>query len=286
MAKALPLRGIQNMMDEEILNKALRLICSDYKDLYENSVIEEVRCGPFLCMVKLSSTFCGLSGTELPAANAGTEIQRFTGAFSPGYIAGSKLPALMEFQEPHPLLLSLKTAAINALSSEIAAKSGKYKILHDCDPVSLLPDSGPSLHVCVVGAFRSYLKLFSAGPHRLSLLELRPEVVPEEYRNYLVPASEAAAVLHSCDVLVITGATLLNSTLEELLRQTKAGCRRILVGPTAGLLPEVFFSMGIHICGTTRINDSVRVMRAVSEGAFGYHLFGNGAEKISILNES
>jgi uncharacterized protein (DUF4213/DUF364 family) len=59
------------------------------------------------------------------------------------------------------------------------------------------------------------------------------------------PASEAASVVPEADVVLITGTTLLNNTLEKLLALCQPKARVVLVGPTVGLLPDAFLAAAL-----------------------------------------
>ena len=64
---------------------------------------------------------------------------------------------------------------------------------------------------------------------------LKPDELP-----HFRPAEQAASVLPSADVVLITGTTLVNDTLEHLLTLCRSSARVVLVGPTVGLLPDPF----------------------------------------------
>ncbi len=77
----------------------------------------------------------------------------------------------------------------------------------------------------------------------------------------------------------------MNNTLDNMLDKIPSSKKVIVVGPTAGLIPDVLFKHGIDIIGSTRILDADKVFHTISEGGAGYHLFHNGAQKICLLNE-
>jgi Putative heavy-metal chelation len=53
----------------------------------------------------------------------------------------------------------------------------------------------------------------------------------------------------SADVVLITGTTLLNDTLENLLALCRPDARQVVVGPTVGLLPDAFLRRGVDVLG-------------------------------------
>ena len=55
--------------------------------------------------------------------------------------------------------------------------------------------------------------------------------------EFFVPFEEASDAVPKADLLVITGTTLINDTLEGLLEMRKPGAEIVMVGPTASMLP-------------------------------------------------
>ena len=78
----------------------------------------------------------------------------------------------------------------------------------------------------------------------------------------------------------MTGTTLINDTLEDLLSWAKPEARVTVVGPTVGLLPDAFLARGADYLGGVRITDPDAFLDLLAEGGSGYHFFGRVAEKI------
>jgi uncharacterized protein len=80
-----------------------------------------------------------------------------------------------------------------------------------------------------------------------------------------LPAQEAERVLPQCDIVGITGTSFINHTLEGLLNL----CRNayvVMIGPTTPL-SSVLFDHGIDVICGTKVIDSDRLIRCISEGA-------------------
>jgi uncharacterized protein len=84
-------------------------------------------------------------------------------------------------------------------------------------------------------------------------------------------------------VLLITGTTLLNNTLEELLRLARPTSRVTMVGPTVSLLPDPFLRRGADILGTVRITAPDELLDTLAEGGSGYHFLGRSAQKVVLV---
>ena len=60
------------------------------------------------------------------------------------------------------------------------------------------------------------------------------------------------------------------------------GAEILLVGPTAGMLPDALFSRGITMLGGISVTKPDELLNIISEGGSGYHFFGKSAERTLI----
>ena len=100
---------------------------------------------------------------------------------------------------------------------------------------------------------------------------------------YFRPAEKADEVVPEADVLLVTGTTLINDTLDHLLALAKPHCRVAMVGPTVGLLPDAFLSRGAQILGSIEIRRPDEFLDVLAEGGSGYHFLGRSAEKVVLV---
>lgn len=266
-----------------ILNETFDLLKTRYESQFSTTTIKRLHIGPFFAALQLSSGFCGLTSVEQSNLSCCARTRsRENTPFSPGNISGKKLLDLFSWPAESELLNIVKLAAINAVSQELISTSD-YTIIEDKDPIELV-DLNNSKTICVVGAFDSYMRKIANSSSKLIVLELNEPAVPDEFKQYYSPAANASSVFPEADVIIITGSTLVNNTLDHILEIIPPNKQVIIVGPTAGLIPDVLFQHGIQIIGATRVVDADRLFRAIAEGAAGYHLFINGAQKICLLN--
>jgi putative heavy-metal chelation protein len=91
---------------------------------------------------------------------------------------------------------------------------------------------------------------------------------------YFRPADQADEVLPSADVVLITGTTLVNDTLEHLLALCRPAARAVVVGPTVGLLPDALLRRGVDVLGGIGIQffmparSAFRTRRVIAGGSF------------------
>ena len=110
---------------------------------------------------------------------------------------------------------------------------------------------------------------------------LKPDELP-----HFRPADEASLVVPSADVVLITGTTLLNDTLENLLALCRQEARVVMVGPTVGLLPDAFLRRGVDVLGGVRVTAPDAFLDVLAEGGSGYHFFGRSAEKVVLMRKA
>jgi uncharacterized protein len=141
----------------------------------------------------------------------------------------------------------------------------------------------PSDKVVVVGAFVPFLRELKRRCQPFLVLEQDPATLKADELPFFRPAEQAYGVVPEADVLLITGTTLINDTLEELLRLAKPAARVTMVGPTVSLLPDAFLRRGADILGTVRITAPDEFLETLAEGGSGYHFLGRSAQKVVLV---
>ena len=134
--------------------------------------------------------------------------------------------------------------------------------------------------VVVVGAFVPFLKELKRRGQGFLVLEQDPATLKADELPFFRPAEQAAQILPDADVLLITGSTLVNNTLEDLLALTRPDARVTVVGPTVGMLPDAFLARGADVLGCVRITEPDAFLDLLAEGGSGYHFFGRTAQKL------
>lgn len=264
-----------------ILQETINLLKSKHKTYIETLTISEVRIGAFMTAVKLSDQSYGLSSTIIPSEIHCKKENRDFGDFSPLNIEGKKVEDLLQFPVKNSFIQTIKIAVLNALSSKLIEN---FKILSNTDPIDLMDiTSGKS--ITLVGAFQSYIDKISKTNSKLYVLELNEDALVKVDKKYFVPAHDYKRVLPISDIVLITGLTLVNNTLDDLLKVIKPETQIIVTGPSSSFIPEILFENNVKIIGSIRITKPDMMMKLVSQGAAGYHLFNYCAEKICIVNE-
>jgi len=134
--------------------------------------------------------------------------------------------------------------------------------------------------IVLVGAFIPFLQELKRRRLPFLVLERNPAALKPEEMPFYRPAAEAAEIVPQADVLLVTGSTLLNDTLEELLALAGPATRVTVVGPTVGLLPDAFVARGTDILGSVRITRPDEFLDLLAEGGSLPHFLGHSAEKV------
>ncbi|HNY01594.1 MAG TPA: DUF364 domain-containing protein [Bacteroidales bacterium] len=266
-----------------ILEETYRYLLTNQKDRLENLTLTRVQIGMFLTAVGLSDGGLGMAGTLPDAEPHCTGTTRDFGDFTPGHIVGKRVTELFETQKQSGLISSLRIAVLNAISSRELA-GNRYHILEDTDPVDLIdPDFDGT--ITIVGAFQSYIRKLSGKRSRLNVLELNENALSAEHRKHYIPAAGFREVLPGSGVVIITGLTLVNNTIDGLLSAITPGTRLIVTGPSSSVIPDVLFRHHVTHVGATRITRPDLLFDLVGQGGAGYHLFRYCARKICLARD-
>ncbi len=268
-----------------IIEETFKIIKAKYGQRYDSVTIEQIVAGIYFTAVKLSSGYGGLAYADLNSPECCTHSRdKGFAEFTPGNFKGRKIADLFKLSEQTGLIKTLQLAVMNAISAELMTEPG-YTIIENQDPIERI-ELGGKKQVSMIGAFLSYIKKIAVSDCILKIIELNDAAVPEEYRQYLVTEPDIEKVISQSDIVIITGATLSNNTLDKLLEIIPGRAQVILVGPTSSLLPEVLFASGVNLIGAIRITNAEKMLELVAEGASGFHLFRYCATKICLVNES
>ena len=122
--------------------------------------------------------------------------------------------------------------------------------------LQMWPEQGK--RVALVGHF-PFIPWLRKRVDQLSVLELQPQA--DEF-----PAASATEIIPQADVLALTGTTLINGTLVDLMKLRKPDTVVLVLGPSTPLSP-ILFDHGVHLLSGSLVEDVEKVLLAVSQGA-------------------
>jgi uncharacterized protein len=251
--------------------------------------VERAVIGLFFTGVKLSNGIAGACATPIKTIPEAVCCPTSVMAMPfPGKLRGR--PALDLAEEAlsdHGIRRAVGIAAMNAL-----ADTCWHRRPHQETELRLGIDAFDATEiragdkVVVVGAFVPFLRALKHRHQPFLVLEQDPATLKAEELPFFRPTEQARGVVPEADVLLITGTTLINDTLEELLSFAKPTARVTMVGPTVSLLPDAFLRRGADILGTVRITSPDEFLETLAEGGSGYHFLGRSAQKVVLVRRS
>ncbi len=223
----------------------------------------ESRNGEF-CALELDDGALGLSYVLL-----GGILPRLAASDDPHTIVGmDALQLAREFVAPTAgaggdaeIRRTLGFAAANALSRTVMERMG-FAPPRALDSIGGIdPQAGD--HVGMVGLFTPLLKQVTAAGAQLTVIELNPDYAGH-YDGYRVTLD--AAALEDCNKVLSTSTILLNHTVDDMLAHCRKAQRIVLIGPSAGCLPDPLFARGVTVVGGSWITDRAGFIDALRRG--------------------
>ena len=266
-----------------ILGETIAAIGAILDPELDEIVVERVVVGLFFTGVKLTNGTAGSCATPIKTIPEAVCCPTSAMAMPfPGKLAGRRAADLArEALSGHGIRRAVGIATVNALA--------------DCcwqrrphPGVELRPgvDAFDATEirngdkVVVVGAFVPFLKELKRRGQPFLVLEQDSATLKADELPFFRPAEQAAEILPEADVVLITGATLVNNTLEDLMALVRPETRVTIVGPTVGMLPDAFLARGADVLGCVKITDADAFLDLLAEGGSGYHFFGRSAQKL------
>ena len=183
--------------------------------------------------------------------------------------AGGAGARMADVAAAHALRRTLGFAACNALSRTVMDRMG-FAPPRATDSIGgIAPQAGD--HVGMVGLFSPLLKQVTAAGAQLTVIELNPDYAGH-YDGYRVTLD--AAELEACSKVLSTSTILLNQTVDAMLAHCRRAERIVLIGPSAGCLPDPLFARGVTVVGGSWVTDRAGFIDALRCGdswsAFAY----------------
>lgn len=216
------------------------------------------------CALELDDGALGLSYVLL-----GGILPRLAASDDPHTIVGmDALQLAREFAAPAAgaggdaeIRRTLGFAAANALSRTVMERIG-FAPPRATDSIGGIdPQAGD--HVGMVGLFTPLLKQVTAAGAQLTVIELNPDYAGH-YDGYRVTLD--AAALEDCNKVLSTSTILLNHTVDDMLAHCRNARRIVLIGPSAGCLPDPLFARGVTVVGGSWITDRAGFIDALRGG--------------------
>jgi len=269
--------------NSSILGDTIAMIGTILGSELDKITIERAVVGLFFTGVKLSNGATGTSATPIKSIPEAVccPSSAMTMPF-PGKLRGRQAADLArEALSGHGIRRTVGIATVNALADFCWQRRPNPDVeLHPGIDAFDATDIRHGDNVVVVGAFVPFLKELKRRGQAFLVLEQDPATLKADELPFFRPAEQAAEILPSADVVLITGSTLVNNTLEHLLALSRRDARVTVVGPTVGMLPDAFLARGADVLGCVRITEPDAFLDLLAEGGSGHHFFGRSAQKL------
>ncbi len=137
-------------------------------------------------------------------------------------------------------------------------------------------DVRPEDDVAMVGYFGPLVSVLRARARSLAVFERR-----DVEQEGVLPASEAVSRLPGCDVAIITATSIINHTIDDLLRSASSARQVVVLGASTPLIAEAFEGTPVTLLSGAIPRDTARILEVLSE-AGGMQIFGRYVRKVNI----
>lgn len=276
-------------MTATIMDEAVAQCRAVLGDEIDDITVERAVVGLFFTGVKLSNGFGGCCFTPIKSLPEAVCCPSSAAAMPmPGRIRGR--PAtffLRDLAAPQGVRRALAIAVLNALADTCWSREPtpgcRLETGRDAIEDAIIPEGA---QVVMVGAIGPYMKMLRRRDQPLMVLEKDPSTLrPDEMRHYRA-AELAPSVVPQADVLIVTGATMVTDTLDELLALARPDAEVVVVGPTAGMMPDPLFRRGARVVGGVRVTAPDEFLEVLAEGGSGLHFFEKSAQRVNLIREA
>jgi uncharacterized protein (DUF4213/DUF364 family) len=152
---------------------------------------------------------------------------------------------------PSNIQTSIGIAAINAL---IQPQPDRWK---EVNAEYVIAKHGENKNVAIIGSF-PFVKRIENNVNRLCVFDLHP--APGEYKP-----EQAPDILPTMDLVAITGMTLVNKTLDQLLPHIRPDAVKIMLGPST-FMSDVMFDYGFQLLSGAYVETIAPAVQTMCEG--------------------
>jgi len=164
-----------------------------------------------------------------------------------------------------PLEAGLGLAAFNSLMEPRGENVNVYDYILNI---------APGKTVTCIGRFPFFPEIAKVAA-RAHLLEMEP-------REGELPSPACEEVIPESDLVILTGTSLINKTMQRLLELSRKGIA-VVLGPSTPM-SEVLFDFGASVIAGIRVTDRVKLFRSLSQGVKFYKKI-EGIEPVTMFRK-
>ncbi len=241
-----------------LVDSAAKWVMDKLGELEDNVVVKDYVVGlSYSCVVVE-----GIAGKAAGVALTPIEDVMGVKTYSPSTPNPDRIEDMLS--SINPLEKALGVALLNALSSYLIFNRkvrGEAVVVENTALDTLMEKIEEP--VLIVGNLRNLVKrLRKIGVKEMWVVERNPWM---RCREALSDAM-VTRLLRKAKTLCITGATLVNDTIDYMLRMKRDDTRLMLIGPTAGVHPHPLLKAGVDLIASTRITECEKVLEKMARG--------------------
>ena len=271
-----------------ILTETAQQVKDKLASEYDTITAERVMIGVFFNGVKLANGAAGISYTPVKDIPQAVCCPSSAGRiFDPFKINGMKaVDVLTGLTSKEPVKVAVAIATLNALSACCWDRgfAEHYRIQVDADALDAVRIPNES-SIVVIGAFVPILRKLKGRGGKWWVIEQDSKTLRSDEMKHFIPSDQSEKTIAAADVLIVTGVTLVNHTLENILKVARQDAEIAVIGPTASMLPDALFARGVRVVGGVWVKKPDELLDVLAAGGSGYHFFDNIAPRIVIAKE-
>lgn len=169
---------------------------------------------------------------------------------------------LVEFFKSEDIFLrTIGFGVINAASQHVFNKVN-FQLDFTTDSLGLL-NLNSNDHVGMVGFFPPLVKQIQDLKIPLVIIEKKEQLVKktDQWEVTLDPSA-----LKKCNKVLCTSTTVLNESIDDILRNCSHAEKISIIGPTAGFIPDPLFTRGVDVIGGAHVENPKLFMELIKNG--------------------
>ncbi len=257
---------------------------SDLRQSFSDEpLVTDVRVGVFYTATEISTGDVGVAFTPRDLSDTVCCPKTAAGAPPSGRLIGARAWQTAEYAlSPSALRRAVGVATLNALSAAAISRYGLPEGVL-CEDLDALEAAGVASDdkVTMVGAFIPFIKSLKGRVAALSVVDKHRDALKPEEQHLWAPPERAAEALANASVVILSGSTLVEGGLDELLGLAKAARIRVLAGPTTPLWSRPFFKRGVEVLGGIMASNGRDLLTIAGQGGSGY-FFEKAARKVCV----
>jgi uncharacterized protein (DUF4213/DUF364 family) len=223
--------------------------------------------------VSLEGGAAGVSFVLLPDER----MEEYNALQPPDFMKKNPVRFALEFGSDDPIKEMISLAVINAICQHVMRET-HFTVDSATDSLGLLSVSAGD-RVGMVGLFSGLINTIKKARAELVVIE-KDEQLINKFSD--LPITLDPSKLSACNKILCTSTTILNNSLDEILRHCNPDAFVSIIGPTAGYFPDPLFARGVDVVGGRVVKNGPLFLQLIAERK----RWGDATQKICFQKET